>query len=59
MTWALMGLAGLLWLFRKRIGRALQPYFPDRVARQRVLGLIIAAFLIVAVLRLIVRFFGW
>jgi hypothetical protein len=56
MTWFLTGTAVTLWLFRKAIGRRLAPYLPDQTRRHQVLTAIIAAFAIVAVVRLVARF---
>ena len=41
------------FVFRKPLGRLLAKRFPDRAKRQRVLGTIIAAFLLVIGLRLL------
>ena len=53
MTWFLTGTAVTLWLFRKFIPRKLAPYFPDRTTRHRFLAMVITAFAIVAVVRLV------
>lgn len=44
------------FLFRKPLGRLLAKQFPDRAKRQRVLGTIIAAFLLVIAVRLVALF---
>jgi len=41
------------FVFRKPLGRLLARRFPNRARRQQVLGTIIAAFLLVMVLRLV------
>jgi hypothetical protein len=41
------------FVFRKPLGRLLAKRFPDRAKRQRVLGTIIAAFLLVIGMRLL------
>lgn len=46
----------ICFLFRKPLGRLLAKQFPDRGKRQRVLGTIIAAFLIVIGMRLLALF---
>ena len=43
----------ICFLFRKPLGRWLAKRFPDRAKRQRVLGTIIAAFLLVIGVRLL------
>jgi hypothetical protein len=58
MLTALTLLAGAGYLFRRPLGRWLARYVPDRVTRQRLLATVIAGFLIVFVIRLIVRFWG-
>jgi hypothetical protein len=59
MTWALMTLLGLGWLFRRPIGRALAPHLPTRAQRHAWLGIAIAAFLIVALLRVMAMWAGF
>jgi hypothetical protein len=44
------------FVFRKPLGRLLAKRFPDREKRQRVLGTIIAAFLLVIGVRLVALF---
>lgn len=44
------------FVFRKPLGRLLANQFPDRAKRQRVLGTIIAAFLLVIGMRLLALF---
>jgi hypothetical protein len=44
------------FVFRKPLGRLLAKRFPDREKRQRVLGTIIAAFLLVIGVRLLALF---
>lgn len=44
------------FVFRKPLGRLLAKRFPDRAKRQRVLGTIIAAFLLVIGMRLLALF---
>ena len=56
MTWFLTGTALTLWLFRKFISRKLAPFFPDRTTRHRFLAMVIIAFAIVAVVRLVARY---
>jgi hypothetical protein len=51
-------LAVLAWLFRRPLGRVLVGYLPDRTTRHRVVGTVIAAFVIVFVIRLLVRGFA-
>jgi hypothetical protein len=46
----------ICFLFRKPLGRLLAKQFPDRGKRQRVLGTIIAAFLLVIGMRLLALF---
>lgn len=46
----------ICFLFRKPLGRLLAKRFPDRGKRQRVLGTIIAAFLLVIGMRLLALF---
>jgi hypothetical protein len=46
----------ICFLFRKPLGRLLAKQFPDRAKRQRVLGTIIAAFLLVIGMRLLALF---
>lgn len=41
------------FVFRKPLGRLLAKQFPDRAKRQRVLGTVIAAFLLVIGVRLL------
>ena len=41
------------FVFRKPLGRLLAKRFPDRAKRQRVLGTVIAAFLLVIGMRLL------
>jgi len=57
LTWFLTTAAVGIWLFRKAIGRLLQPYLPDRRTRHQVLGFIIVAFAITAAARLVARYF--
>jgi hypothetical protein len=57
LTYALP-LAILAWLFRRPLGRMLARQLPDRTTRHRVVGTVIAAFVIVFVIRLIVRGFA-
>jgi hypothetical protein len=58
MLTAFILLASVSYLFRRPLGRWLARYVPDRVTRQRLLGTIIAGFLIVFLIRLGVRFWG-
>lgn len=44
------------FVFRRPLGRLLAKRFPDRAKRQRVLGTIIAAFLLVIGMRLLALF---
>jgi hypothetical protein len=46
----------ICFVFRKPLGRLLAKRFPDRAKRQRVLGTVIAAFLLVIGLRLVALF---
>lgn len=46
----------ICFVFRKPLGRLLAKRFPDRAKRQRVLGTIIAAFLLVIGMRLLALF---
>lgn len=46
----------ICFVFRKPLGRLLAKRFPDREKRQRVLGTVIAAFLIVIGMRLLALF---
>lgn len=46
----------ICFVFRKPIGRLLAKRFPDRAKRQRVLGTIIAAFVLVIGMRLLALF---
>lgn len=46
----------ICFLFRKPLGRVLAKRFPDRAKRQRVLGTVIAAFLLVIGMRLLALF---
>jgi hypothetical protein len=46
----------ICFVFRKPLGRLLAKRFPDRAKRQRVLGTIIAAFLLVIGVRLLALF---
>jgi hypothetical protein len=55
-TWFLTLSALTLWLFRRWIIRKLQPVLPDQKARHRFLTLVIAAFVIVAAARLVIRY---
>lgn len=55
LTWFLTVAALTLWLFRKWIIRQMAPFLPDKQARHRFLGVVIAAFAIVAAVRLVVR----
>jgi hypothetical protein len=55
-TWFLTVSALTLWLFRRWIIRKLQPVLPDQKARHRFLTLVIAAFVIVAAARLVIRY---
>jgi hypothetical protein len=56
LTWFLTGTALGLWLFRKQISRRLAPHLPDRTTRHRVLGFIIIAFAVTALVRFGARF---
>ncbi len=58
MTWILTLAALGLWLFRRPILARLVPFLPDRRTRHRVLGTIIAAFVITAAARLVIRYWG-
>jgi hypothetical protein len=49
-------LAVAAFLFRKPLGRLIARQFPDRAKRQRVLGTIIAGFLLVVAVRLLALF---
>jgi hypothetical protein len=49
-------LAVAAFLFRKPLGRLIARQFPDRAKRQRVLGTIIAGFLLVVAIRLLALF---
>lgn len=44
------------FVFRKPLGRLISKRFPDREKRQRVLGTIIAAFVLVIAMRLLALF---
>jgi hypothetical protein len=55
-TALLIGLGLLAYLFRRQLKARLAAAIPDRATRHRVVATIIAAFIIVFVLRLIVRF---
>jgi hypothetical protein len=57
LTYALP-LAILAWIFRKPLARVLAKQLPDRTTRHRVIGTVIAAFVIVIVIRLLVRGFS-
>jgi hypothetical protein len=46
----------ICFVFRKPLGRLLAKQFPDRAKRKRVLGTIIAAFLLVIGMRLLALF---
>lgn len=46
----------ICFVFRKPLGRLLAKQFPDRGKRQRVLGTVIAAFLLVIGMRLLALF---
>ncbi|MBR3190788.1 hypothetical protein [Bosea sp. (in: a-proteobacteria)] len=46
----------ICFVFRKPLGRLLAKRFPDREKRQRVLGTVIAAFLLVIGVRLLALF---
>ena len=52
MSSILVVLAVIAFVFRKPLGRILARQFPNRAKRQQVLGIIIAAFLLVIGLRL-------
>jgi len=52
----LIVLAVIAFLFRKPLGRLIARQFPDRAKRQRVLGTVIAAFLLVIGMRLLALF---
>jgi hypothetical protein len=54
-TLLLIGLGLTAYLFRRRLMARLTAAIPDRQTRHRVVATIIAAFVIVFVLRLIVR----
>jgi hypothetical protein len=51
-------LAILAWFFRKPLTRLLAKQLPDRTTRHKVIGTVIAAFVIVIVIRLLVRGFA-
>jgi len=46
----------ICFVFRKPLGRLLAKQFPDRAKRQRVLGTVIVAFLLVIGMRLVAMF---
>ena len=46
----------ICFVFRRPLGRLLAKRFPDRAKRQRVLGTVIAAFLLVIGMRLLALF---
>lgn len=56
MSHILIVLAVIAFLFRKPLGRLIARQFPDRAKRQRVLGTVIAAFLLVIGMRLLALF---
>lgn len=56
MSHVLIILAVAAFLFRKPLGRLIARQFPDRAKRQRVLGTIIAGFLLVVAVRLLALF---
>ncbi|MDU0342617.1 hypothetical protein [Bosea rubneri] len=56
MSHLLIILAVAAFLFRKPLGRLIARQFPDRAKRQRVLGTIIAGFLLVVAIRLLALF---
>lgn len=56
MSHVLIILAVAAFLFRKPLGRLIARQFPDRAKRQRVLGTIIAGFLLVVAIRLLALF---
>ncbi|HEV7334741.1 MAG TPA: hypothetical protein VGO06_02140 [Bosea sp. (in: a-proteobacteria)] len=56
MSHILIILAVAAFLFRKPLGRLIARQFPDRAKRQRVLGTIIAGFLLVVAIRLLALF---
>ncbi|WP_164547395.1 MULTISPECIES: hypothetical protein [unclassified Bosea (in: a-proteobacteria)] len=56
MSHILIVLAVIAFLFRKPLGRLIARQFPDRAKRQRVLGTVIAAFLLVIGVRLLALF---
>ncbi|CAN7173036.1 hypothetical protein LJR090_000435 [Bosea sp. LjRoot90] len=56
MSHILIVLAVVAFLFRKPLGRLIARQFPDRAKRQRVLGTVIAAFLLVIGMRLLALF---
>ena len=56
MSHILIILAVAAFLFRKPLGRLIARQFPDRAKRQRVLGTIIAGFLLVVAVRLLALF---
>ena len=56
MSHFLIVLAAVAFLFRKPLGRLIARKFPDRAKRQRVLGTIIAGFLLVIGIRLLALF---
>ncbi len=58
LLWLSLALGGLGYLFRRRIRAQVIAALPDRETRHRVLGTIIAAFVIVFAFRLVVRFWG-
>ena len=53
MSHIIIVLAVVAFLFRKPLGRLIARQFPDRAKRQRVLGTVIAAFLLVIGMRLL------
>jgi hypothetical protein len=58
LLWLSLALGGLGYLFRRQIRAQFVAALPDRETRHRVVGTIIAAFMIVFVARLLVRFWG-
>ncbi|WP_332683902.1 hypothetical protein [Bosea sp. (in: a-proteobacteria)] len=56
MSHFLIILAVVAFLFRKPLGRLIARQFPDRAKRQRVLGTVIAGFLLVVGIRLVALF---
>ncbi len=55
LTWLLLGLGLTAYIFRRRLMTRLTEIVPDRATRHRVVGTIIAAFVLTFVFRLAVR----